>query len=851
MTSDLVHPVVRRLESAVIVHLPVSVRTDKRFKQIITSLALCVAVLWDAMLPRRGGDAEKGKWEACFVEALTYLRTVGAEKDKDLVFVKWYTAYLYQQGVGDVRSDTSTNHQRLPRPDSLVGVRKSLFSGVIHRKLKQVVQRAKARSPKCLAILSTFLQGKDVWPALSRESMQDTLKGHMVGLGTQAPSIAGDIYSTIIDVIDEFVTPIVGTKLSFSDHASFMTSREKGGGGAEVLKNSVPYVFPEGGAAEVSIFDIRRTRYAGRSIMFGEVEAKLFYPDQTEVVKIGTKSVVYEPTLRDFATSFADWKQKVWRKLKLACWDRDEPDVKVQVITEAGKFRPITLGDAVSYYHLQPLQGHLLNCWKATPYSTMNDTWMDDMSDWTLPEGWVWNSGDYKAATDNLNGNASRAAELRILKNLDLVGLITHLTDAKIHYSEKDLEGLDTSETPLVTDGKKVYVLQKNGQLMGHPLSFPILCFLNLAGLKTALRRGRDKGLVTPIEEILILQRTKINGDDILFPCPVEFCKIWEDTTAELGLKLSIGKSYASSYFAVINSRQFLQTSKGLRRIEYVNFGLITNYNLKKEDSDRTPFEIGHCFNEMFEHCPMSRGFLSDGMKSRSKGLPVTGYIPNFFVPAYYGGYGVDRKWSTKTEIFVSVMQRQVAALCQEDTLNSYLISNGISLKGPEMKFLRKLPKAFPLSSSRAGNDMTKIVQTEKSRLHLRVKMTRKVTIDWVSCNRSYGTWVGLLNASSFARDPLWKKSYVQRELMPDRLRKVCPMKVEKIFNPESFKMTYPQNLPEPETALLIYDHPKSPDFTQYPCTNIRVHATGRSLGAAGFHQWKRDVEDITEWKYC
>lgn len=63
----------------------------------------------------------------------------------------------------------------------------------------------------------------------------------------------------------------------------------------------------------------------------------------------------------------------------------------------------------------------------------------------------------------------------------------------------------------------------KNGQLMGSPLSFPVLCAINFVAYKTALRRYvTDKGGDWSKAENMPLP-VRVDGDDILFKTNPEF----------------------------------------------------------------------------------------------------------------------------------------------------------------------------------------------------------------------------------------------------------------------------------------------------------------------------------------
>lgn len=784
---------------------------------------------------QKNSQREKQKWTESFTEAVCYLSTLGPGKDEVAAYIKWYTARNYQKGVGDVREDTSPNHRELPKGDVIKETRKHLFRGVIHRKMKQVVQRAKARSLKCLSILSTFLQSKDLWPVMEDYTRVDTVRGHRKGLSTNPKPIPGDLADKIVQVIGEVVKEFNSSNgLNLSDHASFYGKVKEGGGGARLLsrleKSGLPKLNlglrAEGGKGSIFDADVQKYAFGVRdeSLIWNVDWNKTRYPCSVDTSSIRQWKPV-ENTLKDFATNYSNWRDELWMKTrdeaqKESASGSESDLVRISIVEEAGKFRPITMGDELLYYHLQPLQRHLLDNWKKTTYSTMNDDWMERVESFRIPKGWVWNSGDYKAATDNLNGNACRLAEFSILKKLDLMGLTTHLTDAVIVYKLAELQ-MTKEEVKeactanganlLFVDDDVAHVQQRNGQLMGHPLSFPILCLINLAALKTALDRGVREKILTRFDKELILSMTVINGDDILFPCPPEFCSLWEKTTAEAGLTLSIGKSYASEYFAVINSRQFVMKKSGqLVRVEYANLGLIFNHNLKKRDAEKTPFEIGHAFNEMFEFCPLAIPFLSDAVMHRQGGLPIQGYTPNFFVPCHYGGLGVDPKYCSKSKVEVSLMQRRVATLLREDVLKSFVWQQKKTLDNVTSKLMAKLPQPVVTTSAKMPSNVVERIGLELSR--------KKV----VKAAESYGAWVGYFNQTRVPRGlPL--ETY-PRFLIMKRMGKMKekPMKVEKIFRGD-YDVLYPQDLPSPVRNEFRYEYHRIRDLQDYAPLEIRI----------------------------
>ncbi len=766
---DLKHPVVRRLERAVIAFLPGVEGIDKtklsgtRLKMIIRSIAIPTACLWRHMAMGNASEQNKGKFTASFNEAIAFLCKLDADTDQDLDFLKYWFSTWMQLGVNDAGNssmENSTGHV-IPKPSSTISSlceqRKGVFRGFLKRAINLQVMKAKAGSKGSRSLLASFLLSKRGWPELGRHKRVETVRDHQIYLSTQPATLSQDVLDSIQFVSCRFIGKKKVTefsKLNPSRNASFHNSRKNGGAFAEV---ATEFVIP------------------------------------------------VEKSLREISWNFDSWKRDVFHRcedhviadqVRQSLTGEPQRAVRVQVIPEPGKFRIITAGDANLYTYLQPLQGFLLKRWAKSRYSTMSDDWESQIENWDqIPQGWVWNSGDYKAATDQLNMNCTLAVVEVLCDLLDLpewAGLQfpTDLDGTEIVYSAADVEG---TELP-----RRVW--QTNGQLMGHPLSFPILCLINLAGLELSLKRAIKAGRMSKQDADRIRDHTKINGDDILFPCPAEHCSIWEKCTAEVGLKLSIGKSYATRDFAMVNNVMFnMSSEKGNRRIGYVNQTLVLNHSLKGGDSEKTPWEIGRAFNRMFEYCPDAREFLVDSAQGRmgklingvfKSSLPLVGYEPNFFAPCPLGGLGVDPKFAEEAHVKVrfTATQRRVATLFAEGVMNSFAFANGKPVQGPIADLLKRLPKQVKLRrryihSSDLGNEYL-------------MRITA-FGFENESSDESLKEWIAHISSFAQLEEPK------QKRLRLPRLNTVRKMGVSKILHWSEGMILYPQ-LPAPARSFKI-----------------------------------------------
>jgi hypothetical protein len=176
-------------------------------------------------------------------------------------------------------------------------------------------------------------------------------------------------------------------------------------------------------------------------------------------------------------------------------------------------------------------------------------------------------SGDYSAATDNLHLDASLAAIEGAIEDPLTFSLVRdNMCGQEIDYS--------------CAFGSKKFnppgnIVQRNGQLMGSPFSFPFLCVINLAIFRVAMEKhfGRE----FKIKELPV----KVNGDDILFPTNCDFQRRWEGLIPQVGFSKSVGKNFVSNEFCMVNSMLFrledglkisLKDGSPVRRYRFVPF---------------------------------------------------------------------------------------------------------------------------------------------------------------------------------------------------------------------------------------------------------------------------------------
>lgn len=118
--------------------------------------------------------------------------------------------------------------------------------------------------------------------------------------------------------------------------------------------------------------------------------------------------------------------------------------------------------------------------------------------------------------------------------------------------------------------------LQKNGQLMGSILSFPILCLANL-GLYLEVIRDDPRPLSEKLRGVLV------NGDDMLYVAPDSLWDRHVSLGERVGLVMTPGKAYKHTVFANANSTCFHHDLKGAGKhpwqINFLNTGLLFGQN--------------------------------------------------------------------------------------------------------------------------------------------------------------------------------------------------------------------------------------------------------------------------------
>lgn len=218
-------------------------------------------------------------------------------------------------------------------------------------------------------------------------------------------------------------------------------------------------------------------------------------------------------------------------------------------LVEPFKVRVITKGWGPAYEVARSYQPRIWETLKEHPTfrlvgETINQRAMSQFASQLDPQQDDWIiSGDYKQATDHIPSDMARLLYERVCARTgvpfeDVPALLGSLTDHWIQTTS--------------SSGSRVHV-QRSGQLMGSPSSFPILCLYNATLSRIAYERCREDRSHLYLDEIPML----VNGDDLLLGGDLWTYLTWQRVVRWGGLLPSVGKTLVSRDWGTINSTLF------------------------------------------------------------------------------------------------------------------------------------------------------------------------------------------------------------------------------------------------------------------------------------------------------
>lgn len=429
--------------------------------------------------------------------------------------------------------------------------------------------------------------------------------------------------------------------------------------------------------------------------------------------------------------AFNDWRQLTWAQLlqearnlptrQPGALGRDSDttcvnDASAQQLDEPGaKIRTISKGVAVAYLAIQPAQGQMTNAWKQHPTNTWTESPFDKVERiyremvpfrerYAEHEDFAWNSGDYSAATDKLKSESTRIMLNALRQRQEAIGF-DGVPVSALDVLEATFADGGKIHCPAVKDGpdgpqKAFTFTQRNGQLMGHPCSFPLLCTVNLSvhRLMLDLWWESDYSLHCREDEAFkdaLATNVIINGDDILFFGPASLFLFFREASAGVGLEVSVGKNYLSRTCAMINSQLFQESGGEMKRRGYLNMKLMLGSTTDEGKPTSTPDQLGRDLGEMMAAAPWTSRALPLAFRRFPSARLQNGFQPNWFMPVHLGGYGVPVRFASDT-MSVTREQRLIAS---QFILNPKMML--FQLKGTAEKFgLMKARKTKVITSA-------------------------------------------------------------------------------------------------------------------------------------------------------
>lgn len=224
----------------------------------------------------------------------------------------------------------------------------------------------------------------------------------------------------------------------------------------------------------------------------------------------------------------------------LACpanesWGEDANRLRMTVAKSGGKMRVVTMQRAWVKEVLTPVHESCYDFISKNGWVVRGDVDVHHLEplaqDLRSDEDYI--SGDYTAATDNLNSNAVRIVVDEIAQRLPL------WEASVLRASFRDVYALSKS-------GKTRYEI-RTGSMCGNLLSFIVLCILNrVCHMKALEMAGQDR-----------LRKVRINGDDIAFCGGERMLACWREATGRVGFVVNEEKTGRSREKIELNSKIF------------------------------------------------------------------------------------------------------------------------------------------------------------------------------------------------------------------------------------------------------------------------------------------------------
>ncbi len=607
---------------------------------------LVESVMWP-ILARRStrkelfSNNDSFKFQQSLQKTAHVIKKYTTSDNREQVFMKYWLDYYLCKVFKDAQT-----------PLKAEWIQDNLFFGWIRRFISRSI------SKQDVGLIYSLQKGsKKLWPPLGQEKLVAAYQTHHDRLTTDHGKVPEDLRHNIMVTSLEIFSSIN----RFQQHQVPLPTK------------FVP--------SQAACTDVTR-EYGGTRALFTPFPfEKVLESDESK--KVGT--------LRALSHSFVQWREEEYRRARSRISSLEDDKLyhlKVVAIPEASKFRIITKGNGYLYTALQLLQGQMIDCWKSSRFSTMHH---DDLTERvrTLSLNCArldyFCSVDYEAATDLIKKDATLAAfePLRFVTDYD-IAMKGFQRSGFLQYPKKMNIPMDRCV---------------DGQLMGHPLSFPLLCVINLSVFRNALSKyvmdpsiGALRKAKRFYDAQLMWNNVLVNGDDMLFKCNEDFYPFFIESARGAGLKLSVGKNYLSPNTCMINSQVFKWNpdQAKLERIGYLNLKFINPVDLNKIN----PMRLSKDLNSMFRLCPWSTQLIPAVFKQWEQNTlinnnPKHKFVPNWYLPVHLGGCGIDPRYGPKNNQ-ITRDQRKVARLAIKELGYQLFLNKHDYEVGGEVRLLQK-----------------------------------------------------------------------------------------------------------------------------------------------------------------
>jgi hypothetical protein len=525
----------------------------------------------------------------------------------------------------------------------------------------------------------SFLQTKRAALPLSEGMVYETYLKHRDAMGIEDPiddESHDNVFSQLVPILQEIraglceeyrVTDDLSDETGYvaSTSACFENPRSKGG--------AVTYLRREAGVETFQPGHFVRSDSLGRSVkVLGrrpDLVRMQFYP----VCSIGGV-IKYNFVHEEYG--YPDG-QILWsRHVKQFVGVDRRLNCTIQAVLEPLKVRVISKGEAGPYYVSKRLQKALHGIMRKMPCFRLIGKPLESEDLVGLarngPTGgsgrFEWFSIDYSAATDGLSARLSRSILSYLVERFPKPlqeTFLSVLAPHECHYPRVDGH-------PEIDS-----INQKNGQLMGSILSFPILCLANL-GLYLEVTKEDTRDVFQRSRGVLV------NGDDMLYVARSSYWAKHVELGKKVGLVMSPGKAYHHPTVANANSMcfEYPLCTVGARPkyIPYLNSGLFFGQGkVMGGDECSEKRSITGVINELMAGCRSSKRvevlkmYLSLHKSTVQAETFSRGFTRNLFVHESLGGMGV--KPVPGFDFSVTLDQKRVAHRIWSDNPNLWFKS--------------------------------------------------------------------------------------------------------------------------------------------------------------------------------